>query len=486
MANKVVAVDFISSEMFKCLYCNTRVQYPVMKVENVGIFCGSCISKTEYKDAEINEDMHSMLLDVKLFCKYVTKGCPKQCYFKEISEHETICDYRDKMCPFSILNFESSDCCGVYEDILSHIKEKHKDSIKIFDNYHYNFNFNYNSQFETIRILLFNNEHYFIFYVAVKGNKLMFFVYFIGNLNETNNFKFTIQNRGCNLLTKPQTMFLLHDSMLNEKHIKNESIIFDLDFLKSTLRDNFETIVTINKEGFKINTNSLLEYMECPVCKDSMKCEISLCKTGHSVCIKCRKNLKRCPLCLGSFSSARNYVVESISNLIDVPINYKSIYPKRNDQNHICNSCNYSCPFSNSHLCEWHGQYKDIIEHLRIEHINIIFYNHQMTRTISFVGEVQDVVCLITLGYIFKVTTKKDKDKNKMFIRFEVIGQSRADKYNYRITTNARYHAKVINCTVPIFSMKIRPEYVTFAISIRTLVGIVKSDHVVITYGISQ
>ncbi|VEN42207.1 unnamed protein product [Callosobruchus maculatus] len=64
---------------------------------------------------------------------------------------------------------------------------------------------------------------------------------------------------------------------------------------------------------------SLTERLECPVCKNYMHSKIFICPTGHSICKKCRKMIKTCPLCKCTMGTTRNYTLEDIAETLEVP-----------------------------------------------------------------------------------------------------------------------------------------------------------------------
>lgn len=59
----------------------------------------------------------------------------------------------------------------------------------------------------------------------------------------------------------------------------------------------------------------LQKLVECPVCYESMT-ETEMCVNGHTVCVRCRRQLNICPVCNKAFGNIRNRLGEGVSELL--------------------------------------------------------------------------------------------------------------------------------------------------------------------------
>lgn len=64
--------------------------------------------------------------------------------------------------------------------------------------------------------------------------------------------------------------------------------------------------------------STLSSKLECPICYEYLCAPIYICANGHSVCSKCRKKIRTCPLCQAIIGNSRNYSLEEISETLEV------------------------------------------------------------------------------------------------------------------------------------------------------------------------
>ncbi|KRT79536.1 hypothetical protein AMK59_7660, partial [Oryctes borbonicus] len=118
---------------------------------------------------------------------------------------------------------------------------------------------------------------------------------------------------------------------------------------------------------------SILRELECPVCQDYMYPPIMLCISGHSICSNCKSKVVNCPICTSEFGNTRNYTLEKMLNLMQLPC--------RNGENgcrftgnlvaieeHKSN-CKYEhidCPMFGD--CKWNGTIDLLRPHLDESH----------------------------------------------------------------------------------------------------------------------
>lgn len=119
----------------------------------------------------------------------------------------------------------------------------------------------------------------------------------------------------------------------------------------------------------KFEVNSLLaESLECPVCYDFYDPPIYICQNGHSLCHRCTKISKPCPLCRASLTqNFRNYSLEKILEQITVPCKYTGC-PESTTLFERTNHLKV-CKFNNNINCiECGSSEENIVAHLIKQH----------------------------------------------------------------------------------------------------------------------
>ncbi|CAH0550410.1 unnamed protein product [Brassicogethes aeneus] len=113
--------------------------------------------------------------------------------------------------------------------------------------------------------------------------------------------------------------------------------------------------------------DDLLIELECPICTNYMSPPIRQCVVGHSVCETCRKKLKKCALCQGQFTDARNLTLESLAQKMRYPCIHKTsgcqkrlTFVERDKHEERCNHKGFRCAMEK---CNWSGQLEDLNAH---------------------------------------------------------------------------------------------------------------------------
>ncbi|RZC42198.1 hypothetical protein BDFB_012162 [Asbolus verrucosus] len=58
--------------------------------------------------------------------------------------------------------------------------------------------------------------------------------------------------------------------------------------------------------------DNILDLLECCVCTELMFGGIYICTVGHSLCSKCSRHLRYCPMCNSSMKSTHNISMEKL------------------------------------------------------------------------------------------------------------------------------------------------------------------------------
>ncbi|XP_022914994.1 uncharacterized protein [Onthophagus taurus] len=63
-------------------------------------------------------------------------------------------------------------------------------------------------------------------------------------------------------------------------------------------------------------TSSILGFLECPICLDTIGPPSYQCDNGHLICIRCRSKTERCPICRNRLNRGRSLLADQIYNVI--------------------------------------------------------------------------------------------------------------------------------------------------------------------------
>ncbi|XP_069680245.1 E3 ubiquitin-protein ligase Siah1-like isoform X2 [Periplaneta americana] len=125
------------------------------------------------------------------------------------------------------------------------------------------------------------------------------------------------------------------------------------------------------------SNENFLKELECPVCYEYMEPPIGMCETGHPICVKCKPQMRNCPVCRKNIIGTRNIPLENIAGLLVYPCKYKdvgcpeivSLKEKLRHQSECIHETR-KCPFSmvSDKNCPWQGRIVDIKSHVKNDH----------------------------------------------------------------------------------------------------------------------
>lgn len=216
--------------------------------------------------------------------------------------------------------------------------------------------------------------------------------------------------------------------------------------------------IFVKKESLKEPENAeastqgidLLRKLECPVCLEYMIPPIMQCNGGHSFCQGCRNQITTCPICKGTISDTRNFLLEDITSMIVYPCKYKRYgctHSAKADQiqqhQDTCINGPYRCIMDD---CSWEDRHTKFLEHLTDTHKD----NIVETDSISYIldntldMEFYNYICIVNKK-VFRIEFSRDADEF-WWIVHTVKGQTEPNKYllelDFKSESNERLYVK--------------------------------------------
>ncbi|RZC41202.1 uncharacterized protein BDFB_000895 [Asbolus verrucosus] len=72
----------------------------------------------------------------------------------------------------------------------------------------------------------------------------------------------------------------------------------------------------INLQRLSACMATILAFLECPVCLDTIPPPTHQCENGHLICIRCRTKSERCPVCRLKFTRGRSLLSDQVYNAL--------------------------------------------------------------------------------------------------------------------------------------------------------------------------
>ncbi|XP_023240760.1 E3 ubiquitin-protein ligase Siah1-like [Centruroides sculpturatus] len=208
--------------------------------------------------------------------------------------------------------------------------------------------------------------------------------------------------------------------------------------------------------GESLPEPALMALFECPVCYDYMTPPTFQCPEGHTICSRCKTQVRQCPVCRGELRNFRNLTLEKLAEIIALPCIYKEngcpekrLLKDRKVHELHCSFRTCSCP-SLDEACDWEGVYQQIIPHLTENHSYIHCLNHDSVR-MSIIGidvalPLTWITCLhcYRRDFIIQVIKMETIDENSpLLIIVQNVG-NRKDSGRFRGRIEVRGRGKVI------------------------------------------
>lgn len=358
-----------------CHGCKKFLSVAPIFLKNGKFFCGRCESSGDR--VTIYEELAKHMT-----FPCIHEPCTASLKFNQVIEHEKM------YCPHKIVGCPKHNCCLQYKanDLYSHFTEYHGELLcengvqlkrTLRDMPIKKFNVH-----KAANLLRHQNQSYlFMIYGTCKEDPYdpgyigsytysfgVFYLYKDNNTKTQFDLTATIKNEN----EEEETFEWRNDEIKPYDHIKHCLSCFDNSCTKGHKKNSdkflwnrivdYENIgqtllltCTVNlldkKESqdhrsIALQNVALASKLECPVCFDFLCTPIFNCNNGHSICSKCKKRLKNCALCQAVVGNSRNYVVEEISETLEICCTNSNkgctyIGVMKNTKNHLVN-CRYN------------------------------------------------------------------------------------------------------------------------------------------------
>lgn len=322
------------AESLRCSKCQYYLNVPPIKssVDGKVYQCGRC----DNDDLKINirNFAYEKIAKYMMFpCIY--PNCSVKVEYTKVQQHEIECIYRTILCP-------NPDCEQIIlcNKIIDHFNECHKAAIMS----DVALRFHKLDKGIDLGLLVHDGQPYFC--IVTSNGK--FFKVGVYSVNSQVNQKFnidlytlTFQKRKVSLSGEKIVTFddKIHciKCYLGKCNLKahwngvfSKGILFEISTeldvvsIRSILKSEticYKISIETNKHlQVTIENGDLIRRItECAICKEYMSPPINCCQTGHIICSNCQKTMSKCPTCLSSFISARNYAVEELCTNVIIP-----------------------------------------------------------------------------------------------------------------------------------------------------------------------
>uniref|UniRef100_A0A1B6EH24 RING-type domain-containing protein n=1 Tax=Clastoptera arizonana TaxID=38151 RepID=A0A1B6EH24_9HEMI len=128
--------------------------------------------------------------------------------------------------------------------------------------------------------------------------------------------------------------------------------------------------------------------LQCPICLGTLTSPLVMCCNNHCVCSSCGKDLTKCPTCRMEMANNVKYPILLDNILYEIPRKCElSEYckevmtgPELKEHKTICPYRSISCEIVS---CSWKGEFKTLLEHVKINHKDFLLENGKNMATFT-------------------------------------------------------------------------------------------------------
>lgn len=211
--------------------------------------------------------------------------------------------------------------------------------------------------------------------------------------------------------------------------------------------------------------NSILKYLECPVCMEYMIPPITLCESGHNICNRCRSKMKKCPTCRQSLLLVRNLTLENLAKQVQYPCRNRQAgceetFPLDQITYHqsVCVHSCYDCALAKAPgiLCLWQGPKSEMKRHIDMNHKDRV--TEAITTLAVYIRQFKPTYryckVIYALGEIFY--QQFDVSGQNFYFVVQYVGpEEEASKFKYEIKLKSLCGAEKIQVTQVTQSIKV-------------------------------
>nr|XP_023016043.1 uncharacterized protein LOC111505466 [Leptinotarsa decemlineata]XP_023016044.1 uncharacterized protein LOC111505466 [Leptinotarsa decemlineata] len=342
----------------KCHICKGYLSVSPVSGSQGRYTCGRC-EPSKYTNQLYEE------LAKHLSFPCIHESCTKKLTWDEVANHEMVCPHKPITCPIPDCSFKMESRMVSSHFKILHENLRHTDNIKAVVGILKNIAV----PLETVYCVDFRETCYLVFVRlnnSIDGNSVRYRLKMgVFSLSESynQNIKYRVSlelqsSKETTRVDKQQLSIPTYKDQLHcfqclnkectRKGHRNAGDFFTAKFTGLDSSNNMcvtfsvklydTTEVNLDKK-LHSNNAGIAVKLECPICSIYMCAPIFNCPKGHSVCSSCRKSIKNCPLCKSIMGESRNYILEEISESVEIP----------------CHNAELGCQFS--------GLVRDTIEH---------------------------------------------------------------------------------------------------------------------------
>ncbi|XP_076256773.1 uncharacterized protein LOC143194093 isoform X1 [Rhynchophorus ferrugineus] len=311
-----------NKDHFKCSSCRKYLSVsPIFSSPGCSEnYCGRC---SEYHHLPRNLLFERLSQNVEFPCS-VSEECTTPVQWNA-TQHEKCCPYITSPCPV----FVCSEPIQL-KSFVNHFRAKHAENIEHTGDFLLNFKRSYSFIKRTYHKVIEFRSRQYLASISINRNYFRINVFDIGGFNLSKRDFFSVVLRAGETRIKFSTLaqvkqfsfddtvpdyldqaLELNVSILNIEHNGSNrvhKVYVTLEFHSS---NDMATFPSTNCMSF------LKEALCCPICFCRMAV-MGVCKTGHSICGECIKNLNNCPFCQDLFANFRNETLGILANVYEI------------------------------------------------------------------------------------------------------------------------------------------------------------------------
>lgn len=217
---------------------------------------------------------------------------------------------------------------------------------------------------------------------------------------------------------------------------------------------------------------SLINVVNCPMCRMTPDPPITLCKSGHSICSKCAPATNMpCPECGSKMTAMRNHQLEQLISKLQLSARTSCKYTARGckftlvkgekeKHERECKFRVFECEAKKfcGLRCDWKGGYGELLKHFKRAHQQQSWmeFKADAELMVNFEKDTRELQISFDVGQqLFWYKHHVSVDKQKAYWVFQFIGPAKMARHYY-------YEFEVFHPPPPHFRYYIEPDFDTY------------------------